>query len=114
MYYDKYSDRNREAYRQGERDAERGYRSHQYDYDSYTERGYAYDDGYRKERYRIEEREEEHRREEREEERRQYRLQQEREWERQRQEEEEYYQQMEEQREEEPRNVYARSEDGEK
>lgn len=92
-YYDRCDDRNREAYKQGERDADRGWRSHRYDYDSYSERGNAYEDGYRQERYRIEEREEERRREEREEERR---LQQEREWERQRQEEEEYYRQMEE------------------
>lgn len=95
-YYDRWDDRNREAHKQGERDAERGWRSHRYDYDLCSERGNAYEDGYRQERYRIEEREEERREEEREEERRQYRLQLEREWQRQRQEEEEYYRQMEE------------------
>lgn len=59
MYYDRWSDRNREAKKQGSRDAERGYRSNHHDYDSYSERGAAYDDGYQEERRRIERRREE-------------------------------------------------------
>ena len=63
-YYDRYNDRNREAFRQGERDGERGYQAHRYDYDSFTERGAAYQDGYRHEQWRLEIREEERRKEE--------------------------------------------------
>jgi len=64
-YYDKRSDRNREAKRNGERDAERGWRSSRSDYDPHTERGAAYDDGYREERRHIERKEEERQEQER-------------------------------------------------
>lgn len=64
-YYDKRSDRNREAKRNGERDAERGWRANRSDYDLDTECGDAYDDGYREERRRIERRDEERQEQER-------------------------------------------------
>ena len=46
-YYDRWNDRNREAHRLGERDAERGYEAHRRDYDMMTESRAAYEDGYR-------------------------------------------------------------------
>jgi len=95
-YYDRWNDKNREAHRQGERDAERGYRSHRFDHDSWTERGVAYEDGYQEERRRLDRIEEERREQEEREER--YRAQ---ERERQRQNEEEYRQQEEERQMEE-------------
>lgn len=96
-YYDRWSDRNRGAKRQGERDAERGYRSHEYDYESYTEHRYAYEDGYYEKQREIERREEERCEEERREER--YRQERAYEEERYRQaQEEEYYRQQEEER----------------
>jgi hypothetical protein len=99
-YYDRYSYKNREAKRQGERDAEWGYDRHRHDYDPYSERGYAYRDGYESERRIIENREEERRQEEAAEQRRidqrrheemEYQRQMEDEyWERQEQEEQPY------------------------
>ena len=68
-YWDKYSDRNREANCRGRRDAEYGYSNHEYDYDMASERRTAYEDGYREER-RHQERREERRQEEEAEERR--------------------------------------------
>jgi len=99
-YYDRWDDRNREARRQGERDASYGTRSHQYDYDRYSERGDAYEDGYIEERNRIiEQRERERIQEESYREQREYeeycRQQEEEEYNRQ-QEEEYYEEQMEE------------------
>lgn len=91
-YYDRWNDRNREAKRQGEKDAFYGWRSHRYDYDSFTEPGDAYEDGYREERNRIERQEEERRQEEAHE----RKLEQERRW-RMEAEEEEYHRQREEQ-----------------
>ena len=88
-YYDRWNDSNREAEKQGKRDAEYGYRSHRYDYDSYSERGNAYESGYREEQQAIERKEEERREEEREE-RRMAERQREREIQR-RMEEDEYY-----------------------
>lgn len=85
-YYDRWDDRNRDAHRQGEKDAQWGYRSRRFDYDSHTERGAAYDDGYQEERRRLD-RIEAERREQEEAERRRLDRQireQEREWERQR------------------------------
>jgi len=90
-YYDRHNDRNKEALRQGEKDAFYGYRSHRYDYESHTESGEAYDDGYRTERNRIERREEERQEEERQERNRLERMR-----ERRQEDEEEYYQRMEE------------------
>jgi hypothetical protein len=52
-YYDKYDDSNRAAHKRGERDAEWGYRSHQYDYSLGTEIRNAYEDGYEEERRRL-------------------------------------------------------------
>ena len=96
MYYDRWNDRNREAKRQGEKDAEWGYQRHRYDYDSYSERGCAYRDGYEETRRQIERREEERRQEEDMAERyRLNRLREEAEW--QRQEEEAYWEQQQEQ-----------------
>jgi predicted acyl esterase len=62
-YYDRWNDKNREAFKQGEKDAFYGYRSHRHDFDSWKENGCAYNDGYEEERRRIEEREKEERRE---------------------------------------------------
>jgi len=90
-YYDRHDDRNKEALRQGEKDAFYGWRSHRNDYDSYTESGEAYDDGYRTERNRIERREEERQEEERLERSRLERMR-----ERQQEDEEEYQRRMEE------------------
>ena len=96
-YYDRWDDRNREAKKRGERDAERGYRSHRMDYDSFTERGAAYEDGYREERNRLNRMEEErHEQERQEREAEQRQIEREREWIRQA-EEEEYNRMMEEQ-----------------
>ena len=96
-YYDKWSDRNREAFKQGEKDAFWDYRSHRHDYDSYSERGCAYNSGYEEERRRIEQRAEEERQDQERMER--IRAERQREEERLRYlEEEEYYRQ---QREEE-------------
>jgi len=96
-YYDRYDDRNREARKIGERDAERGYRSHQFDYDSWSERGAAYEDGFREERRHIEHIEEQHREEEAAQERqRQHRIEEQR-----RYEEQQYYEEEERRRQEE-------------
>jgi len=66
-YYDRWNDTNRDAHRQGERDASYGYRAHRNDFDSHGEPREAYEDGYREERGRIERREEERQYEERQE-----------------------------------------------
>lgn len=96
-YYNRYDDRNREARKRGERDAEWGYRSHQYDYDMGTERRSAYEDGYREERSRLERQEEKRREEERRIElARQRRIEEQRQYEQQ-----QYYEEMERQRQEE-------------
>ena len=80
-YFDRWNDENREAQKQGKRDAERGYRAHRHDFDPWTERGAAYDDGYQEERRHIERIEEERREQEEYEEHQ--RVAREREWQRQ-------------------------------
>jgi len=57
-YWDRYDDRNREAHRRGERDAEYGHSNHEYDYDLGSERREAYENGYREVRREQERREE--------------------------------------------------------
>ena len=100
-YYDRWNDRNREAFKQGERDAFYGYRSHRFDYDSHTEKGCAYNSGYEEERRKIEEKEEEERQEQERHERIRAEERHREEYHRQLEEEEYWAQQQEEQEQEE-------------
>lgn len=92
-----WSDGNQEAYRQGEKDAERGYRG-RHDYDSYGERASAYDDGYQTEERRLDRIQEERQEQEDDERRQEEQRQRDTEYRRE-QEEMEYYQQQEQQQE---------------